>query len=194
MWLGRTGFDAPRTGWHENQYGGYVHKEFTTTTIGLFVGSYSTEVLPGLHIPGRYVLWCQFGYYKVCPCIIYNSDHSCSGTSVCTWLFWQPLGGSPVAWIVQSIIALWIVGGCYRRYVDKIGSNTILLLSSIPYRWIGAMGRCHKVHEREETQINNMKLTIIAKIRETRTRFLQPTRSECSCLVPQLFDKSWYVV
>ena len=24
-----------------------------------------------------------------------------------------------------------------------------------------------------------MKLTIIAKIRETRTRFLQPTRSEC---------------
>ncbi len=30
---------------------------------------------------------------------------------------------------------------CYRRYVDKIGSNTILLLSSIPYHWIGTMGR-----------------------------------------------------
>ncbi len=100
---------------------------------------------PGLHITIRYVLWCQFGYYKVCPCIIYNSDHSCSGKSVRTIvhpLFWKPLGGSPVAWIVQSIIAFWIVGGCYRRYVDKIGSNTILLLSSIPYHWIGTMGRC----------------------------------------------------
>ena len=31
---------------------------------------------------------------------------------------------------------------CYRRYIDKIGSNTILLLSSIPYHWIGTMGRC----------------------------------------------------
>ncbi len=31
---------------------------------------------------------------------------------------------------------------CYCRYVDKIGSNTILLLSSIPYHWIGTMGRC----------------------------------------------------
>ena len=27
--------------------------------------------------------------------------------------------------------------------------------------------------------LNNMKLTIIPKIRETCTRFLQPTRSEC---------------
>jgi len=27
--------------------------------------------------------------------------------------------------------------------------------------------------------VNNMKLTIIAKIRETCTRFLQPTHSEC---------------
>jgi hypothetical protein len=27
--------------------------------------------------------------------------------------------------------------------------------------------------------VNNRKLTIIAKIRETHTRFLQPTRSEC---------------
>ena len=27
--------------------------------------------------------------------------------------------------------------------------------------------------------VNNMKLMIIAKIRETCTRFLQPTRSEC---------------
>ena len=34
---------------------------------------------------------------------------------------------------------------CYRRYVDKIGSNTILLLSSIPYHWIGTMGRCQLV-------------------------------------------------
>ncbi len=47
-----------------------------------------------------------------------------------------------MAWIVQSIIAYWIVGGCYCRYVDKIGSNTILLLSTIPYHWIGTMGRC----------------------------------------------------
>jgi hypothetical protein len=31
---------------------------------------------------------------------------------------------------------------CYRRYVDKIDSNTILLLSSIPCHWIGMMGRC----------------------------------------------------
>ena len=53
------------------------------------------------------------------------------------------MGDSPVAWIVQSIIAYWIVGGCYPRYVDKIGSNTILLLSSIPYHWIGTMGHCH---------------------------------------------------
>ncbi len=34
---------------------------------------------------------------------------------------------------------------CYRRYVDKIGSNTILLLSSIPYHWIGTMGRCQVI-------------------------------------------------
>ncbi len=31
----------------------------------------------------------------------------------------------------------------------------------------------------ERKHDNNMKLTIIAKIRETRTRFLQPTRSKC---------------
>ncbi len=31
---------------------------------------------------------------------------------------------------------------CYRRYVDKIDSNTILLLSSIPCHLIGTMGRC----------------------------------------------------
>jgi hypothetical protein len=34
---------------------------------------------------------------------------------------------------------------CYRKYVDKIGSNTILLLSSIPYHWIGTMGRCQVI-------------------------------------------------
>ena len=151
MWLGRTGFDAPRTSWHENQYGGHVHQEFTMTNVlspcGLFVGTYSTKVLPGLHIPGRYVLWCQFGYCKVCPYIIYNSDHCHSGQNVCTIvrrLYWKPLGG-PVAWIVQSIIAFWIVRGCYRRYVDKIGRNTILLLSSIPYHWIGTIGRCQVI-------------------------------------------------
>ena len=33
------------------------------------------------------------------------------------------------------------------------------------------------IHERK--QKNNMKLTIIAKIREACTRFLQPTSSEC---------------
>jgi len=36
--------------------------------------------------------------------------------------------------------------------------------------------------------VNNMKLTIIAKFRETHTRFLQPTRSEC--LVFLLSSKS----
>jgi len=38
------------------------------------------------------------------------------------------------------------------------------------------------IHVNQESEIlrnNNMKLTIIAKIRETCTRFLQPTRSEC---------------
>ncbi len=35
------------------------------------------------------------------------------------------------------------------------------------------------VNERKHSRVNNMKLTIIAKIRETRTRFVQPTRSEC---------------
>jgi len=35
------------------------------------------------------------------------------------------------------------------------------------------------IHERKHSRVNNMKLTIIAKIRETRTRFLQPTCSEC---------------
>jgi len=35
----------------------------------------------------------------------------------------------------------------------------------------------------ETVRNNNMKLTIIAKIRETRTRFLQPTRSECIWLL-----------
>jgi len=30
--------------------------------------------------------------------------------------------------------------------------------------------------------VNNMKLTIITKIRETPKRFLQPTRSECISL------------
>ena len=35
-------------------------------------------------------------------------------------------------------LGLW--GGGYCRYVDKIGSNTILLLSSIPCHWIGTMG------------------------------------------------------
>ena len=34
---------------------------------------------------------------------------------------------------------------CYRRYVDKIGRYTILLLSSIPYHWIGTMGRCQVI-------------------------------------------------
>ncbi len=53
------------------------------------------------------------------------------------------MGSGPMAWIVQSTINLWIVGGCYRRYVDKIDSNTILLLSLIPCHWIGTMGRCH---------------------------------------------------
>ncbi len=149
MWLGWTRFDAPQKGWHENQYGGHVHQELNTPAIlsscRLFVRSYPTEILPGLHIPGRYVLWCQVGYYTVCPCIIYHSDHCRRSQSVCTIvqrLFWKPLGDSHVAWIVQSIITYWIVGGCYPRYVDKIGSNTILLLSSIPYHWIGTMGRC----------------------------------------------------
>jgi hypothetical protein len=47
-----------------------------------------------------------------------------------------------MAWLVQSIITFRIVGGCYRRCVDKISSITILLLSSIPCHWIGTMGRC----------------------------------------------------
>ena len=34
--------------------------------------------------------------------------------------------------------------------------------------------------------VNNMKLKIIAKIRETRTRFLQPTCSECITLSRKL--------
>ena len=34
---------------------------------------------------------------------------------------------------------------CYCRYVDKIGSNTILLLSSIPCHWIGMMVRCQVI-------------------------------------------------
>jgi len=150
MWLGRTRFDAPWKGWHENQYGGHVHQELNTPAIlsscGLFVRSYSTTVLPGVWIVGGYVLWCQVGHYTVCPCIIHHSNNCRGGQSICTIvhrLFWDPLGDSSVAWIVQSIIAYWIVGGCYRRYVDKIGSNTILLLSSIPYHWIGTMGRCH---------------------------------------------------
>ncbi len=54
------------------------------------------------------------------------------------------MGSSPMAWIVQSTIKLWIVGGFYRRYINKIDSNTILLLSSIPCHWIGTMGRCQK--------------------------------------------------
>jgi hypothetical protein len=37
------------------------------------------------------------------------------------------------------------VWGCYCRYVDKIDSNTILLLSLIPCHWIGMMGRCQVI-------------------------------------------------
>jgi len=40
------------------------------------------------------------------------------------------------------------------------------------------------INERKHSRVKNMKLTIIAKIRETCTRFLQPMRSECiSCHV-----------
>ena len=41
--------------------------------------------------------------------------------------------------------------------------------------------------------VNNRKLTIIAKIRETHTRFLQPTRSECLgyLLVGQIVGPLW---
>jgi hypothetical protein len=152
MWLGRTRFDAPREGRHENQYGGHVHQELNTPTIlsscGLFVRSCSTTVLPGIHIPGGYVLWCQVGHYTVCPYIIHHSNNCRGSPGLCTTvhrLFWDTLGDSSVAWIVQSIITYWIVGGCYRRYVDKIGRYTILLLSSIPYHWIGTMGRCHNI-------------------------------------------------
>ncbi len=37
----------------------------------------------------------------------------------------------------------------------------------------------YKNERKHSGVINNMKLTIIAKIRETRTRFLQPTCSKC---------------
>ena len=164
MWLSRTEFDARRTSWHKNQYGGHVHQEFTKTNVlspcGLFAGTYSTKVLPGLLIPDRYVLWCQSGYCKVCPYIIYNSDHCRSGQSVCTivrQLYWKPLGSGPMAWLVQSTITLWIVGGCYHRYVDKIDSNTILLLSLIPCHWIGTMGRCQKAYRCSSRWVNRTK-------------------------------------
>jgi len=44
--------------------------------------------------------------------------------------------------------------------------------------------------------IKNMKLTIISKIRETRTRFLQPTHSECffildSVCVSHVTNMNW---
>ncbi len=44
-----------------------------------------------------------------------------------------------------------------------------------------------------ENTVSNRKLTIIAKIRETRTRFLQPTRSECLgyLLVGQIVGPLW---
>ncbi len=152
MWLGQTGFDAPRTNWHKNQYGWHVHQEFTFANVlsicGLFIGTYSPEILPDLLVPGWNILWCQYGYCDMCPYIIYNSDHCGSSKSVCTIvgrLCWKTLGRDPMAWLVQSIIAFWIVEGCYRRYVDKIGSNTILLLSSIPCHWIGTMRHCHKL-------------------------------------------------
>ena len=34
---------------------------------------------------------------------------------------------------------------CYRRYVDKIDSNTIVLLFPISCHWIGTMGRCQVI-------------------------------------------------
>jgi hypothetical protein len=157
MWLSWMGFDAPRTSRHKNQYGWHVHQEFTLTnvlsTCGLFIGTYSPKILPDLLVPGWNILWCQYGYCDMCPYIIYNSDHCGSGKSVCTIvsrLCWKPLGRGPMAWLVQSIITLWILGGCYRRYVDKISSNTILLLSSIPCHWIGTMGRCQFLVSRLE--------------------------------------------
>ena len=35
------------------------------------------------------------------------------------------------------------------------------------------------INERKHSRVNNMKLTITAKIRETSTRFLQLVHSEC---------------
>jgi len=47
--------------------------------------------------------------------------------------------------IANTVVDLEGFTTCYRRNVDKIGSNTILLLSSIPYHWIGTMGRCQVI-------------------------------------------------
>jgi len=44
-----------------------------------------------------------------------------------------------MAWLVQTTVTLWIMGGCYCRYVDKIDTNTILLISSIPCHWDDGM-------------------------------------------------------
>ena len=122
-----------------------VYQDLCFIDMRIICWDISPKILPGLLIPCRDIHRCQYGYCNLCPYIVYNSDHCGSGQSVCTivWrLCWKPLGGSPMAWLVQSIITFRIVGGCYRRYVDKIGSNTILLLSSIPCHWIGTMGRC----------------------------------------------------
>ncbi len=49
-----------------------------------------------------------------------------------------------MAWLVQSTITLWIVGGCYRRYVDKI--DTTQSYYSHQFHAIGMMGCCQFVH------------------------------------------------
>ncbi len=83
------------------------------------------------------------------------------------------MGSGPMAWIVQSTITLWIVGGGYRRYVDKIDSNTILLLSSIPCHWIGTMGRCQSWGDWKDTPmrcIHTLMHGILAERREYNFR------------------------
>ncbi len=148
--LGQEGFNASWTCGHKIEYGQYVYQQFTVTdvlsTCRLFVGPCPSSILPGILLPCGHILLCGYQQRHLCTYIIYGANHSCGCENMRTdvpRLCRHPLGHCSMVWLVQSTITLQIVGGCYHIYVDKIDSNTILLLSLIPCHWIGTMGHCH---------------------------------------------------
>ena len=98
-----------------------------SSTCGFHLGSHSSGILSDIPQHHRILCRCGWIYGQVCPFIFHYPSYCRCSTSTCSYTVWlcrQSLDSNSWAWALQFtcffVNTQWIVGGCYRRYVDRV--------------------------------------------------------------------------